>query len=132
MAQRKSRKTERAGPGIPLGAILGRHLKNPTVRQHFVQRRMVHEVALAVRAMREQGGLTQFELAKRIGSSQPSVARIEKGIGYRTPQWETLAKIARALGKQLKLSFVDVEHEEPLVEIDGMPVSQAEGPRANA
>jgi transcriptional regulator with XRE-family HTH domain len=97
-----------------------------------VQRRMVHEVALAVRAMREQGGLTQFELAKRIGSSQPSVARIEKGIGYRTPQWETLAKIARALGKQLKLSFVDVEHAEPLVEIDGMPVSQAEGPGADA
>jgi transcriptional regulator with XRE-family HTH domain len=84
---------------------------------------MVHGVAVAVRAMREQAILTQAELAKRIGSSQPSIARIEKGLGYRTPQWETLNKIARALGRQMKLSFVEADAEEPLVELDGLPMS---------
>jgi len=86
---------------------------------------MVHEVALAVRALRDQAGLTQAQLAKKIGSSQPSIARIEKGLGYRTPQWETLDKIARAVGKQLKLQFVDVDAEEPLVEVNGLPLASA-------
>ena len=123
MARKRITKNERAGPGIPFGDWLAKELKDPEARHHFVQRRMAHEVALAVHAMRERAGLTQVELARRIGSSQPSVARIEKGLGYRTPQWETLEKIARALGKQLKLAFIEADESEPLVEIDGMPLT---------
>ena len=123
MARKRTAKSEQAGPGIPFGDWLAGELKDPEARHHFAQRRMAHEVALAVHAMRERAGLTQVELAKRIGSSQPSVARIEKGLGYRTPQWETLEKIARALGKQLKLAFIEADESEPLVEIDGMPVA---------
>jgi len=109
--------------GISLERVLAERLRRPEFRDAFRDRRMVHAVAVAVRAMREQAGLTQAELAKRIGSSQPSVARIEKGLGYRTPQWETLNKIARALGRQMKLSFVEADAEEPLVEVDGLPLS---------
>jgi DNA-binding XRE family transcriptional regulator len=110
-------------PGIALEKILADRLRSPEFRDAFRDRRMVHGVAVAVRAMREQAGLTQVALAKKIGSSQPSVARIEKGLGYRTPQWETLNRIARALGRQMKLSFIEADTEEPLVEVDGLPTS---------
>src|SRR4030042_2250865 len=85
--------------GIALERVLEERFRRPEFRDAFRDRRMVHGVAVAVRAMRDQAGLTQAELAKRIGSSQPSIARIEKGLGYRTPPWETLSKIARALGR---------------------------------
>lgn len=119
----KNRSDEAAGPGIPFDEILAGRLRNPKFKHAFEERRMVHEVAIAVRAMREQAQLTQVELARRIGSSQPSIARIEKGLGYRTPQWETLKKIASALGRQLKLSFVEADAQEPFVEVDGLPVA---------
>jgi transcriptional regulator with XRE-family HTH domain len=122
---RKRARREKAAKGVRLEDYLGAQLRSPEFRHHFTERRMVHEVALAVRALRDRADLTQAELAKRIGSSQPSIARIEKGLGYRTPQWETLDKIARALGKQLKLQFVDADVDEPLVEVNGVPLAPA-------
>lgn len=74
-----------------------------------------------VKSMREQAGLTQVQLAKMVGVSQPMIARMERGLDQRTPRWETLRKIGLALGKQLKLSFVEADGDEPLVEVDGMP-----------
>jgi DNA-binding XRE family transcriptional regulator len=125
MEEHMARKNTERRPtaGIALDRVLAERLRRPEFRDAFRDRRMVHGVAVAVRAMREQANLTQAELAKRIGSSQPSIARIEKGLGYRTPQWETLNKIARALGRQMKLSFVEADAEEPLVELDGLPMS---------
>src|SRR5689334_9398522 len=75
-------------------------------RVRFEQRRLVHEVAVAVRSMRMGAGVTQAQLAKAIGSSQPTIARLEKGLDQRTPRWDLLRRIALALNKQLKLSFV--------------------------
>ena len=71
--------------------------------------------------MPEQAGLTQAQLARMVGVSQPMIARMERGLDQRTPRWETLRKVGPALGKQLKLSFVEADGDEPLVEVDGMP-----------
>ena len=81
----------------------------------------MHEVAIVVRSMREQASLTQAQLAKLVGVSQPMIARMERGLDQRTPRWETLRRIGLALGTQLKLSFVEADGDEPLVEVDGLP-----------
>ena len=57
------------------------------------------EIAERVRQAREQRGFTQKELAARIGSSQPALARLEAG-GV-TPSFDTLHRIAEALGLEL-------------------------------
>ena len=106
---------------VRLDAYLGKQLEDPGFRHHFEQRRQVHEVAIVVKSMREQAGLTRAQLAKMVGVSQPVIARMERGLDQRTPRWETLRKIGLALGKQLKLSFVEADGDEPLVEVDGMP-----------
>jgi transcriptional regulator with XRE-family HTH domain len=49
-----------------------------------------------VRAARRRAGLTQDELAGRIGKTPESVSNIERG--QQTPTLETLAALARELG----------------------------------
>src|SRR5438105_15635616 len=63
-------------------------------------------------------GLTQAQLATRIGTSQPTIARLEKGLDVRTPRWDTLQRIARALGRQLKLKFAAPSDDDELVEVE--------------
>lgn len=54
------------------------------------------ELAELAYAMRTSAGLTQAELAARMGTTQSSVARIEGGGGL--PSIEMLARLARATG----------------------------------
>ena len=60
-------------------------------------------VGSAVRAARRRAGVSQSELAERAGMSQPSIARLEKGV--LSPTVITLDRIARALGADLVLDF---------------------------
>ncbi len=121
---------ERSGKrvsGVKHGAVLARQMKDPEFRLHYEQRKLVHEVAVAVRAMRKQAGMTQAQLAAQVGVSQPMIAKIEKGIEQRAPHWEMLGKVCVALGKQMRLSFRDREENEThLVEVDGRPASAFE------
>jgi transcriptional regulator with XRE-family HTH domain len=112
------RKHNKRAIGIGGDAFLAAQLTDPKVRHHFEQRRLVHEVAIAVRSMRMGAGLTQAQLAKRIGTTQPTIARLEKGIDVRTPRWDTLQRIARALGRQLRLKFAASSDDEEFVEIE--------------
>ena len=60
-------------------------------------------VGSAVRAARRRAGVSQVELAERAGTSQPSIARLEKGMV--SPTVITLDRIARALGTDLVIDF---------------------------
>ncbi len=55
-----------------------------------------------VRGARLSAGLSQRALAKRAGTSQPAVARYERGVA--TPSWETLQRLMAACGQRLRLS----------------------------
>ena len=61
------------------------------------------ELAERVRRTRQKLGMTQTELAARIGSTQPAMARLEAG-GV-TPSLETLHRIAEALGLELVIDL---------------------------
>src|SRR3989442_10960713 len=112
------RKGKKRASGIAGDAFLSAQLADPKVRHHFEQRRLVHEVAIAVRSMRMGAGLTQAQLANRIGTSQPTIARLEKGLDVRTPRWDTLQRIARPLGRQLKLKFAASSDDQDFVEVE--------------
>jgi len=105
--------------GLSFDAFLAKNLKDPEFRHHFEQRRLIHEVALAVREMREAAGLTQARLANLIGVKQPMIARVERGSDQRTPSWDVLRRVGRALGKQLVVGFVTSNRAVPLVQVDG-------------
>jgi transcriptional regulator with XRE-family HTH domain len=55
-----------------------------------------------VRELRLGAGLSQRALARRASTSQPAVARYERGVA--TPSWETLQRLAMACGRRVKIS----------------------------
>ncbi|MDP8928572.1 MAG: helix-turn-helix domain-containing protein [Actinomycetota bacterium] len=61
------------------------------------------ELGQRLRELRLQAGLTQAELAARVGISQPNVARLESGIN--PPNLSTLRKIADALSADVVVAF---------------------------
>lgn len=58
---------------------------------------------------RKEAGLTQADVAARMGVSQPVLARIESSLGSRkhSPSLATLRRYANACGKKLVIQMVD-------------------------
>jgi ribosome-binding protein aMBF1 (putative translation factor) len=54
--------------------------------------------------LRTQAGLSQRELAERMGTTQSVISRLEEGGGARN-RLDTLARVASALGRHLVISF---------------------------
>jgi transcriptional regulator with XRE-family HTH domain len=63
-------------------------------------------VGSAVRAARRRADMSQAELARRARTSQPAIARLEKG--QVSPTMISLDRIARALGAELIIDFEPV------------------------
>ena len=71
-------------------------LANPAVRQAYDAQAPEFELARELIAARTQAGLTQGEVAARMGTTQSVVARIESGRG--TPSMRTVQRFASAVG----------------------------------
>jgi len=69
-------------------------------------------LAAGLTALREEAGLSQRELAKRIGVSQPRIAAIEKS---RNVTIQVLEQYADAVGGHLEVSVVKGKRKTPLV-----------------
>ena len=57
---------------------------------------------------RKEAGLTQAQVAERMGTQAPAVARLENSLasGKHSPSIETLRKYAKAIGKRLEVHLV--------------------------
>lgn len=63
----------------------------------------------SILSARKQAGLTQAEVAKRMGSSVPAVSRLENALltgSKPSPSLDTLQRYANALGKRLEVSLL--------------------------
>ena len=65
---------------------------------------------LAVAKARARSGLSQAELAKRMNTTQSTIARLESGRGL--PSTRTLGRFAKATGHTLKISFEPVQRRK--------------------
>lgn len=77
--------------------------RGPEAFARYERARTSIMVGSAVRAARRKAGLSQIELARRAGTSQPSIARLERGLV--SPTVISLDRIARALGAELVIDF---------------------------
>jgi len=80
-------------------------LRDAEVRILYEEERAKSEIAMAVRAARRRSNLTQAALARKIGSTQAVIARLESGTDSRTPSLPLLAHIAAACHGRLELGF---------------------------
>ena len=88
-----------------------RILYNPRVQKEYDKNKLSFEVAQMVIETRIAKKMSQKELAKRIGTKQPSIARIENGNSL--PSLRLLKKIASALGTELRVKFSKDEQDQP-------------------
>jgi transcriptional regulator with XRE-family HTH domain len=80
-------------------------LKDPEIRMHFEKRRAKRNIALAVQAARKRAHLTQVALAKKAGTTQAVIARLESGKDSRVPSMPLLSTIAAACGATFEFAF---------------------------
>ena len=76
--------------------------KSATYRKSFARTLQQVDLALLVREMREDAGLTQTQLAKKIGTAQSVIARLEDA-EYTGHSLTMLERIAAVCGVALKL-----------------------------
>lgn len=84
-----------------------RMMKNPEVRKEYDALEEEFALMAEVAKARMRAGLTQAQLAKRMKTTQSTVARLESGRGK--PSTRTLARFAKATGHRLKISFEPVK-----------------------
>lgn len=70
-------------------------------REAYEDARRDYEFGTLARALRKAAGLTQKELAARMGTTASAIARLEGG--GTSPTFATLERLATALGVQLRL-----------------------------
>ncbi len=84
-------------------------LANPKVRAEY-DRLNREEFAILdeILAARREAGLTQAQVAERMGTKAPAVARLESALasGKHSPSLSTLRKYAAALGKRIEVHLV--------------------------
>ncbi|VBB15671.1 helix-turn-helix domain-containing protein [Burkholderia stabilis] len=85
-----------------------RALADPTIRAEY-ERLNREEFALldTMLAARRAAGLSQADVAERMGTKAPAITRLERALatGRHSPSIETLRKYAAACGKKLVISF---------------------------
>jgi ribosome-binding protein aMBF1 (putative translation factor) len=86
--------------------LKARLLKDPEVRKHYDAMEEEFALMAAVVKARARSGLSQAELAKRMKTTQSTIARLESGRGL--PSTRTLGRFAKATGHRLKISFEPV------------------------
>lgn len=107
-------------------------LNKPEVKRILKEKKLAYQTADMVLKLRIKKGWTQEKLAKKIGTKQPAIARIENG--DLVPGLETLEQIAKAFGVELTLPkfsclseeketriFVDQFHADWVKEISLLP-----------
>lgn len=84
-------------------------LSNPAVRAEYerIEREEMPMLDAILKARRESG-MTQADVAERMGTKAPAVARLESALisGKHSPSLATLRKYAAAMGKRLEVRFV--------------------------
>ena len=76
-------------------------LSNPETRAAYDARKPAFDLASKIVALRKRLDLTQRDLARAAGMTQPEIARIESG--KISPKWETVSRIFDAAGAELEL-----------------------------
>jgi DNA-binding XRE family transcriptional regulator len=77
-------------------------LKNPAIKREYDALEEEFAIANELTGARAKAKLSQAQVAKRVGTSQSAVARIESG---RSPSLTSLRRYAKAVGSKLEIKL---------------------------
>jgi ribosome-binding protein aMBF1 (putative translation factor) len=88
---------------IPFEKLKARLLANPKVKAEYDALAPEFEIAAELLRARLRAGLSQTDLAARMGTSQSAVARLESGDTL--PSTKTLLRYAQATGSKVRVKL---------------------------
>lgn len=83
---------------------LAERLKNPKFKKYYDEYGKQLEIAYQILKLRKQNKMSQAELARKIGTKQSNIARME--MGQQNFTTDTLQKVASVFKRDLKIEFV--------------------------
>ena len=86
--------------------LRARALARPDVKAEYERLKPEFAFLDQVLAARKAAGLTQADIARRIGTTQSAIARLESSAGKRLPSLATLHKYASAVGCHVEIRLV--------------------------
>ncbi len=89
----------------PVAASIKKWMKAPAFREAYDALEPEYALASALIEARQKAGLSQQELARRMKTTQPAIARMERA--RQPPSTATLLKVAKATGTRLQIRFVE-------------------------
>lgn len=88
--------------------LLDEELKDPKVAAAFHDEKEVLRLAIKIHRLRKEHGLTQEELAERVGTTQSVIARLEND-SYTGHSLKMLRRVAHALDATLVIDFEPIQ-----------------------
>jgi len=86
---------------------LAKQLKDDTFAERFRRAGEAWDVALQIAALRTEAGLTQKELAEKVGTTQQQICRLESP-SYEGHSLSLLRRVAEALNAQVRVMLEPV------------------------
>ena len=83
---------------------LDEQLKDPGFAERFKEAGEAWDVAIQLAALRKESGLSQKELAKRVGTSQQQISRLESP-SYEGHSLSMIRRVAEALGAKIRVEI---------------------------
>lgn len=85
-------------------SYLDEQMRDPAFAERFAQAGEAWDVAIQIAAAREKAGLSQRELAHRVGTTQQQISRLESP-SYEGHSLSLLRRVAEALGARVRFTF---------------------------
>jgi ribosome-binding protein aMBF1 (putative translation factor) len=89
---------------VPLDKLRRRWRRDPAFREAYDALESEFGIAAVLIAARSRAGLSQAQVAKRMGTTQSVVARLESG--RQRPSLSSLSRYAKATGSRLRVELV--------------------------
>ena len=91
---------------MSLQRLKARAFENPEVKAEYDQLAPEFALTNTLISMRQKAGLTQDEIAKRMGTQKSNISRLERGSS--NPSWKTLQNYALACGFELSVNAQNI------------------------
>ena len=102
---------------------LEEQLMNADVARRVREPGEIWDVAIQLASLRKKSGLSQKELAQRVGTSQQQISRLESP-SYGGHSLSMLRRVAEVLGATVHVAIRGKKHQVPTVGVDTAPIGR--------
>jgi ribosome-binding protein aMBF1 (putative translation factor) len=100
---KQNNKARRVAPGVPIDDYVAKQMADPEFAREYEALGPEFELVSQLIALRIKRKMSQRDLAAKLGTQQPSIARFERRLG--TTDLAFLRRIAEALDADLSISL---------------------------